>query len=92
VERAGYQRLQQWVCGLGEQVEFGVQGCGSYGAGLVSHLVPAGSSGRGGNRPDRSMRHLRGTNDTIDARGRGPGGALRCGQGGAHDRQWHSWR
>jgi transposase len=42
VDRVGYAQLRQRSTGLGEQVEFGVEGCGSYGAGLVSHLRRAG--------------------------------------------------
>lgn len=44
-----------------------MQGCGSYGAGLVSHLRRHGHRGVELNRPDRGVRHLRGTSDTIDA-------------------------
>jgi transposase len=38
VDRAGYAQLQRWACELGEQADFGVEGAGSYGAGLVSFL------------------------------------------------------
>src|SRR5919107_5059499 len=39
VDRAGYARLRPWALELGDQVEFGVEGCGSYGAGLVSQAA-----------------------------------------------------
>ena len=66
-DRAGYTHLRQWVRVLGEQADFGVEGCGSYGAGLVSHLRRCGHRVLEVNRPDRGIRHLRGKNDTIDA-------------------------
>ncbi|GAB2981383.1 IS110 family transposase [Amycolatopsis acidiphila] len=68
--RAGYAQLQRWACELGEhegEVEFGVEGCGSYGAGLASFLRRAGHRVVEVNRPDRSVRHRRGKDDTIDA-------------------------
>ncbi|WP_219420722.1 IS110 family transposase, partial [Pseudonocardia nigra] len=67
VDRAGYAQLQRWACELGEQVEFGVEGSGSYGAGLVSFLRRRGHLVLEVNRPDRGVRHLRGKNDSIDA-------------------------
>jgi len=67
VDRAGYAQLGHWARELGEQVDFGVEGSGSYGAGLVSHLRRRGHLVIEVNRPDRRIRHLRGKNDTIDA-------------------------
>jgi transposase len=67
VDRAGYARLQRWARELGEQIDFGVEGSGSYGAGLVSQLRRGGHRVLEVNRPDRRIRHLRGKNDTIDA-------------------------
>lgn len=67
VDRAGYTQLEYWAGELGEQVDFGVEGTGSYGAGLVSHLRRRGHLVLEVNRPDRGVRHLRGKDDTIDA-------------------------
>jgi len=70
VDRAGYAELQRWAHQLAGQdrgTEFGVEGCGSYGAGLASALRRAGHRVVEVNRPDRSLRHQRGKNDTIDA-------------------------
>ena len=70
VDRAGYAQLQRWAGELGEpggRVEFGVEGCGSYGAGLASFLRRRGHRVVEVNRPDRRIRHLRGKNDAIDA-------------------------
>ena len=70
VDRSGYAELERWARELttpGGQVEFGVEGCGSYGAGLASHLRRRGHRVLEVNRPDRQVRHLRGKNDPIDA-------------------------
>ncbi len=67
VDRAGYAQLRQWACRLGERVDFGVEGCGSYGAGLASHLRRHGYRVLEVNRPDRGVRHVRGKDDAIDA-------------------------
>jgi transposase len=66
-DRAGYTRLEQWALGLGERVEFGIEGTGSYGAGLTSALRRRGHRVIEVNRPARQVRHLRGKDDTIDA-------------------------
>lgn len=67
VNRAGYDQLEQWANGLGEQADFGVEGTGSYGAGLTSQLRVRGYRVIEVNRPNRGVRHLRGKNDMIDA-------------------------
>lgn len=70
VDRAGYAQLQRWACelvGQDGQVEFGVEGCGSYGVGLASFLRRAGHRVIEVNRPDRGVRHRRGKDDTLDA-------------------------
>jgi transposase len=67
VDRAGYAQLQQWATDLGEQAEFGIEGTGSYGAGLTSFLRRHGHLVLEVNRPDRRIRYLHGKNDTIDA-------------------------
>lgn len=70
VDRAGYGELRRWACALAGQdgqVEFGVEGCGSYGAGLASFLRRAGHRVVEVNRADRGVRHRHGKSDTIDA-------------------------
>ena len=70
VDRAGYAQLERWARELtasGGRLEFGIEGCGSYGAGLTSHLRRRGHQVLEVNRPDRRIRHLRGKNDPIDA-------------------------
>lgn len=69
VDRAGYAQLRRWVAelsGQDGQVVFGVEGCGSYGAGLASFLRRIGDRVIEVNRPDRGVRHRRDKNDTID--------------------------
>jgi transposase len=40
--RHGYRRLLAWLSGFGELVVVGVEGCGSWGAGLARHLSARG--------------------------------------------------
>ena len=64
---AGYQQLLHWAEGLGTVEAFGVEGTGSYGAGLARYL--RGRTGRvvEVNRPDRAARHRKGKSDPLDA-------------------------
>ena len=44
---AGYRRLLEWARGLGSDPRFGIEGTGSYGAGLARFLLrPAARSSR----------------------------------------------
>lgn len=61
----GYQRLLSWAVVLGTPV-FGVEGCGSYGAGLARFLEGEGVVVYECERPRRGERR-RGKNDLIDA-------------------------
>jgi transposase len=63
----GYEQLLEWARGLGELDRFGVEGCGSYGQGLVSFLRRHGLRPVEAGRPDRRDRRNRGKSDTIDA-------------------------
>ena len=64
---AGYRRLLAWARGLGPVVAFGVEGTGSYGAGLARHLADAGCQVVEINRPNRQTRRRLGKSDPIDA-------------------------
>ncbi|MDP9403777.1 MAG: IS110 family transposase [Actinomycetota bacterium] len=64
---AGYRQLHRWASDLGTVQAFGVEGTGSYGAGLARHLRRAGGRVIEVNRPDRSTRHRKGKSDPIDA-------------------------
>lgn len=64
---AGYQKLTEWMVSLGTLDRVGVEGTGSYGAGLARHLAEASVEVVEVNRPNCQMRRSRGKNDTIDA-------------------------
>ena len=61
----GYRRLLVWARGLGEPA-FGVEGCGSYGAGLARFLADRSEAVFECERPRRGDRRG-GKNDVIDA-------------------------
>jgi transposase len=64
---AGYAELLAWAQGLGEPVAWGVEGTGSYGAGLARFLAGHGQRGLEVNRPDRAARRRHGKSDPVDA-------------------------
>lgn len=64
---AGYTRLRCWANELGSVEAFGVEGTGSYGAGLARYLTSFGDRVVEINRPDRATRHRLGKSDPIDA-------------------------
>jgi transposase len=64
---AGYRRLWRWLCRHGELARVGVEGTGSYGAGLARYLTGEGVEVVEVNRPDRQRRRRRGKSDTVDA-------------------------
>jgi transposase len=63
---AGYRKLTDWVVGFGDDVVVGIEGAGSYGAGLCEYLLAAGITVLEVERPQRKDRR-RGKTDTIDA-------------------------
>ena len=69
VGAAGYSELERWAAGLaahGQELVFGIEGTGSYGAGLCEHLQNAGRSVVEVERPRRRDRRA-GKSDRIDA-------------------------
>jgi transposase len=62
-----YGALATWMRGHGPLVAVGVEGCGSYGAGLARYLRGEGVEVLEVNRPDRSERRAHGKSDTADA-------------------------
>jgi transposase len=64
---AGYRRLLAWLRGFGPLHKVGVEGTGSYGAGLARHLTEQGVQVVEVARPNRQLRRRRGTSDTLDA-------------------------
>ncbi len=65
--RAGYRALVRWMRSFGDVRRVGIEGTGSYGAGVTRHLHDAGIEVLEVDRPDRSDRRLRGKSDTLDA-------------------------
>ena len=63
----GYIRLERWATGIGYVTAFGVEGTGSYGAGLARLLSGLGHQVIEVSRPDRSTRRRLGKSDLIDA-------------------------
>jgi transposase len=65
--RAGYRALLRWMRTFGDVRQVGIEGTGSYGAGVTRHLHDAGVEVFEVDRPDRSDRRLRGKSDMLDA-------------------------
>ena len=64
---AGYASLLGWLRGFGTLAVAGVEGTGSYGAGLARHLAAAGVRVVEVDRPDRQDRARQGKSDPLDA-------------------------
>ncbi len=62
----GYHQLLKWARSFGNVQRAGVEGTGTYGAGLAQVLGDHGIDVREINRPDRSMRRFRGKSDPTD--------------------------
>jgi transposase len=62
----GYRELVVWLAGLGGEVVVGIEGAGSYGAGLCRHLQGSGISVVEVERPRRRDRRA-GKSDRVDA-------------------------
>ena len=66
-DTAGYEQLGDWLQSHGRVVRVGVEGTGSYGAGLARHLTSIGVEVMEVNRPNRQLRRRFGKTDTTDA-------------------------
>jgi transposase len=64
---AGYADLLGWLGGFGTVALVGVEGTGSYGAGLARHLAAAGVRVVEVDRADRQDRNRAGKSDPLDA-------------------------
>jgi len=64
---AGYGELLAWLRGFGPVSLVGVEGTGSYGAGLARHLRAAGVGVAEVDRPNRQARRRQGKSDPVDA-------------------------
>ena len=74
---AGYKKLLDWARSFGDVELAGVEGTGSYGAGLTRHLHANNITVVEVDRPNRQRRRLRGKSDPQDAIS-----AARAAQGG----------
>jgi transposase len=64
---AGYRAALAWMRGHGEMVRVGVEGTGSYGAGLARYLAAEGVEVAEVIRPNRQARRRRGKSDAAGA-------------------------
>ena len=67
VSLAGYARLLGWLGGFGTVCLAGIEGTGSYGAGLARHITAAGIRVAGVDRSGRQDRRRQGKSDPLDA-------------------------
>jgi transposase len=65
--RDGFAQLLAWLRGFGDLARVGVEGTGSYGAGLARHLAAQQVAVAEVNRPDRARRRRHGKSDPVDA-------------------------
>ena len=65
--RRGYRDTLKWMQSFGDLKAVGVEGCGSWGAGLARFLVAQDVAVVEVNRPNRQNRRRRGKSDTVDA-------------------------
>jgi transposase len=64
---AGYACLLEWLGGFGTVCLVGIEGTGSYGAGLARHVTTAGVRVVEVDRSDRQDRRRQGKSDSLDA-------------------------
>jgi hypothetical protein len=64
---AGHRCLSSWMSGFGTIERVGIEGTGSYGAGLARHLSSAGVAVIEVDRPNRQKRRQHGKSDQLDA-------------------------
>ena len=67
--RRGYEELEAWARSFGPVRAYGVEGSGSYGAGLSRFLQASGHTVLEVNRPNRQLRYQQGKSDPLDAEG-----------------------
>jgi transposase len=65
----GYFELERWSRSFGEVLAFGIEGTGSYGAGLSRSLLAQGHTVIEVTRPNRQLRYTKGKTDSLDAEG-----------------------
>ena len=78
VATCGYEELERWSCDLGRVHTFGIEGTGSYGAGLARFLTDRSYRVVEVNRPDRSVRYRKGKSGPHRRRDGSARSACRC--------------
>ena len=66
-DATGYEQLNNWLGSWGRVAQVGIEGTGSYGAGLSRHLISIGVEVAEVNRPNRQLRRRFGKTDATDA-------------------------
>jgi transposase len=66
-DAAGFRAFRTWIESFGSVVTVGVEGTGTYGAGLARYLTAAGIRVLEVDRPDRKSRRFKGKSDPLDA-------------------------
>jgi transposase len=88
---AGYARLLGWLAGFGTVALAGVEGTGSYGAGLARHMAAAGIRVVEVDRSDRKDRRRQGKSDPA-MRSAPPGPPSPAGPGARRRAATARWR
>lgn len=65
----GYTALEDWACAIGAVTAFGIEGTGSYAAGLSRYLLAQGHKVVEVTRPNRQVRYQHGKTDSLVAEG-----------------------
>lgn len=65
----GYVELERWSRSLGRVLAYGIEGTGSYGAGLSRYLLAQDHTVVEVTRPNRQLRYTQGKSDSLDAEG-----------------------
>ena len=89
VTLAGYARLLEWLGGFGTGCLVGIEGTGSYGAGLARHVTAAGVRVVEVDRSDRQDRRRRGKSDPLDAVSAARAAQSGRARGAPKGRDWH---
>ena len=89
VTPAGYARLLEWLEGFGTVCLVGIEGTGSYGAGLARHVTAAGVRVVEVDRSDRQDRRRQGKPRPAGCRQRRPGRPVRPGPWRPEGPRWH---
>ena len=88
----GYARLLGWLGGFGTVCLVGIEGTGSYGAGLARHFTTAGIRVVEAARSDRQDRRRQGKSDPLEAGLRRPGPPSPAGRAARRRAGTAPWR